>query len=114
MSLTSDGQLGDTCKIQNYRKFDSSLTKSRPDIVIGNTDLKRGARMDPLEANMKSELMREVFFSSSDKVFLLSLRLNSRLFVCYVVVGVLNLTVIWILGFNLPIVLKRKVCGLVM
>ena len=62
MSLTSDGQLGDTCKIQNYRKFDSSLTKSCPDIVIGNTDLKRGVRMDPVEANKKSELMREVVF----------------------------------------------------
>ena len=101
MSLTSDGQLGDTCKIQNYRKFDSSLTKSCPDIVIGNTDLKRSVRMDPVEVNMKRELMREVVFSSYDKVFLLSLRLNSQLFVYYVVVCVLNLIVIWILRFNL-------------
>ena len=70
MSLTSDGQLGDTCKIQNYREFDSSLTKSCPDIVIGNNQLKRGVSMDPVEANKKSELMREVVFSSYDKVFL--------------------------------------------
>ena len=114
MSLTSDGQLGDTCKIQNYRKFDSILTKSCPDIVIGNTDLKRGVRMDPVEANKKSELMREVVFSSYDKVFLSSLRLNSQLFVYYVVVCVLNLIVIWILRFHLLIVLKRQVCWFVM
>ena len=66
LSLTSDVQLGDSCKIQNYRKFDPSLTKSRPDIVIGNIDLKRGVSIDPVEVNMKSELLREVVFSSSD------------------------------------------------
>ena len=107
MGLTSDGQLGDTCKIQNYRKFDPSLTKSCPDIVIGNNQLKRGVSMDPVEANKKSELMREVVFSSYDKVFLSSLRLNSQLFVYYVPVCVLNLLVIWILRFDLLIVLKR-------
>ena len=63
--------------------------------------------MDPVEVNVKSELMREVVYSSYDKVFLLSLRLNSQLFVYYVVVCVLNLIVIWILRFNLLIVLKR-------
>ena len=64
--------------------------------------------MDPLEANMKSELMREVFFSFSHKVFLLSLRLTSRLFVCYVVVGVLNLIVIWILRFQFADCVKAQ------
>ena len=61
--------------------------------------------MDPVEANKKSELMREVVFSSYDKVFLSSLR--SNMFVYYVVVCVLNLIVIWILRFHLLIVLKR-------